>query len=123
MTVQPDGADAPVPELEGRIDKPEGPIKAALLAVGIGAFTLGLLTTCAEANEAVKDFLDFYGPVGPLSGKTTVTVVVWLVVWGVLHLAYRKQEVESRKALAVSLVLIGLGLLGTFPVFFTAFAP
>ena len=104
-------------------DKPEGPIAAAMLAAGLGAFALGLLTTLAEASESIKEFLNLYDPVGPLSGKTIGAVVVWLIAWAILHVMYRAKGVESRKALAVSLILIGLGVLGTFPIFFQAFAP
>ena len=104
-------------------DKPEGPVTAAILAAGIGAFALGVLTTLAEASEGFKELLDLYAPVGPLSGKTIGAVVVWLVAWAVLHLMFREKATESRKALTASLILIGLGVLGTFPIFFQAFAP
>lgn len=104
-------------------DKPEGPVTAAILAAGIGAFAIGVLTTLAEASEGFGDFLSVYEPVGPLSGKTIGAVVVWLVAWAVLHLMLRDKATESRKALTASLVLIGLGVLGTFPIFFQAFAP
>ncbi|MGX1161427.1 hypothetical protein FBY31_0192 [Arthrobacter sp. SLBN-100] len=103
-------------------DKPEGPASAAILAAGAGALSLGILTTLAEANATIKAFLTFYDPVGPLSGKTTLTVVVWLLCWGALHMALRKREVEGRRVVTASLVLIGLGLVGTFPIFFQAFA-
>jgi hypothetical protein len=114
---------APVPELGEAADRPEGPVAAAILAAGVGAFALGVLTTLAEASEQIKEFLNLYDPVGPLSGKTTGAVIIWLVAWVVLHLVYRSKPVESRLALTVSLVLIGLGVIGTFPVFFQAFAP
>ena len=114
---------APAAELPGYTDKPEGPIAAAILAAGIGAFALGILTTLAEANEGIKEFLNLYDPVGPLSGKTIGAVVIWVVAWAILHLMYRTKVGESRKELAASLVLISLGVLGTFPIFFQAFAP
>ncbi|WP_454853978.1 hypothetical protein [Promicromonospora soli] len=114
---------APVPGDVEAADKPEGPVAAAILAAGIGALALGVLTTLAEASAPIKEFLNLYDPVGPLSGKTTGAIVIWLVAWVVLHLIYRGKAVESRLALTVSLVLIGLGVLGTFPVFFQAFAP
>ena len=104
-------------------DKPEGPASAAILAAGAGALSLGILTTLAEASATIKAFLTFYGPVGPLSGKTTLSVVVWLLCWGALHLTFRKREIGGRRVVAASLVLIGLGLVGTFPLFFQAFAP
>ncbi len=104
-------------------EKPEGPVAAAILAAGVGALALGVLTTLAEASEGFKEFLTFSEPVGPLSGKTIGAVLIWLVAWVVLHIVYRNKAVESPKALTVSLVLIGLGVLGTFPIFFQAFAP
>jgi hypothetical protein len=113
----------PLVEVGDVLDKPEGPVTAAILAAGIGSLALGLLTTLAEASESFKEFLNLYDPVGPLSGKTVGAVVIWLFAWGILHMAYRNRPVETRKELAVSLVLIGLGVLGTFPIFFQAFAP
>ena len=102
-------------------DKPEGPIAAAIIAGGIGAAALGLFTTLAEASEGVKDWLQWSDAVGPLSGKVLMAVLVWLVAWAVLHLALRNRPYETRRALVISLVLIGLGVLGTFPLFFQAF--
>jgi hypothetical protein len=104
-------------------DTREGPVAAAFLAAGAGAFALGVLTTLAEASTSIKDFLNFYNPVGPLSGKTILAVVVWLVSWVVLHMAYRNKEVEHQKVVTALLLLIGLGVLGTFPIFFQVFAP
>jgi hypothetical protein len=103
-------------------DKPEGPIAAAIIAGGVGALALGTLTTLAEASAGVKDFLDFYDPVGPLSGKTTYAVVIWLLAWAISHAVFRRSQYESRRALAVALLLVGLGVLGTFPTFFQLFA-
>lgn len=103
-------------------DKPEGPIAAAIIAGGVGATALGALTTLAEANADVKDALELNSDVGPLSGKTIFAVVVWLVAWAVLHVVYRNRPYETRKALTIALVLVGLGVVGTFPTFFQAFA-
>ncbi|MGZ5417874.1 MAG: hypothetical protein ACXWDI_11900 [Nocardioides sp.] len=105
------------------VDQPEGPVAAAILASGVGALALGMLTTLAEASTSIKDLLSFYDPVGPLSGKTIGAVVAWLVAWGVLHMMWREKAVEASKVLTATLVLIGLGVLGTFPIFFQAFAP
>ena len=104
-------------------DKPEGPVAAAILAGGIGSFAVGLLTTLAEMSTSIKDFLNFYDPVGPLAGKTTYAMAIWLVSWVILHFAYRRQPIETRTALTIALVLVALGTLGTFPIFFQAFAP
>jgi hypothetical protein len=115
--------DASGAEVEGIVypDKPEGPIAAAILAGGVGALALGIVTTLSEASTGFKNALNWNNDVGPLSGKTIVTVLVWLVAWGVLHLVYRRKPYETRRALTIALVLIGLGVLGTFPTFFEAF--
>ena len=104
-------------------DKPEGPVAAAIVAGGVGALALGVLTTLAEASTPIKDFLNVNNAVGPLSGKTIGAVLLWLVAWVVLHVIYRDKPFETRKALSVALVLIALGIVGTFPIFFQAFAP
>jgi hypothetical protein len=102
-------------------DRPEGPIAAAIIAGGVGAAALGVVTTLAEASARVSDWLAWSDRVGPLSGKTILAVVVWLVAWAVLHAVLRRRPYETRRALVVSLVLIGLGVLGTFPTFFQLF--
>ncbi len=104
-------------------DKPEGPVAAAIIAAGIGALALGIFTTLAEASESVAEFFEWSVRVGPLSGKTTSAIIVWLVAWAVLYLLLRGREYESRKALTIALVLVALGLVGTFPTFFQAFMP
>ena len=108
-------------EIEFR-DKPEGPISAAIIAAGVGAAALGLFTTLAEASEDIKDWLDWKSRVGPLSGKTSMAVIVWVVAWAILHVVYRGKPAETRRAFTIAVVLVGLGVLGTFPTFFQAFA-
>jgi hypothetical protein len=105
------------------IDRPTGPVAAAVLAVGIGTFVLGLLTTLSEASTSVKDFLQFSDDVGPLSGKTILAVVAYLASWAVLHALWRRQNPALRPILIGAAVLVALGILGTFPTFFQAFAP
>ncbi|MBI2873775.1 MAG: hypothetical protein HYY09_01685 [Firmicutes bacterium] len=101
---------------------PNGPAAAALLAAGIGSLALGLITILAEVSEAIKNFLTFYQVVGPLSGKTTLAVVAWIIVWGVLNMFWKNKQVDFGKAFIATLITVGLGLLGTFPPFFTLFA-
>jgi hypothetical protein len=98
-----------------------GPAAAAFVAAGIGSIILGLLTTLAEAFPAVSNALNWWHPAGPLSGKTGLAVILWLASWIVLHLAWRRREVGIAKAFTAALVLIVLGLLGTFPVFYKMF--
>jgi hypothetical protein len=120
-----DSSIAPASATEGldALDRPAGPAAAAILATGIGAFVLGLLTTLNEASTDIHDFLELDKEVGPLSGKTTFAVVAYVVAWGVLHGVWRRQSPPLRPILILTAILIGLGILGTFPTFFVAFAP
>lgn len=109
----------------GLATRADGPAAAAILAAGIGVFALGLLTVLSEASTAVHDWLeswDFDQGVGPLAGKTTLAVIVWAVSWIVLAVGLRGRDVDLRRWFWVSLVLGVLGLLGTFPPIFRAFA-
>ena len=104
------------------VERRTGPVAAAVLAAGVGAFVLGLLTTLNEASTGVHDFLEFDKDVGPLSGKTIIAVIVYVASWAVLHGLWRRQNPALRPILIATAVLIALGVLGTFPTFFQAFA-
>jgi hypothetical protein len=95
-----------------------GPIVAAMLAAGIGCFFLGLNTSLAQGSKAIGNMLNFYNPVGPLGGKTIVALVIWLVAWGILASKWQDQSVDFGKIYKVTLILVALGVLGTFPLFF-----
>lgn len=112
--------ERPMPEAAR---KPDGPFAAALLATGIGCFLLGLLTTLAEVSGGFRMLLNFYNPVGPLSGKTTYAVVLYAISWAVLHYVWKGRDNMVRLVLRPFVVLTLLGLLGTFPIFFELFAP
>ena len=99
----------------------EGPAVAALLALGVGAAVLGLLTTLAE-RATVNGWLTLNSAVGPLSGKTIFAVVAWLATWAVLHPILRTRARLTTGVLITTWLLLFLGLLGTFPTFFEAFA-
>jgi hypothetical protein len=116
-------AEAPVLAGDAVAAKPDGPLAAALVAAGIGAFALGLFTTLAEASSAFRERLILNEGVGPLSGKTVWATVVFVVAWIVLQYLWRGRDRMLRSATIAFVVLTLLGLLGTFPIFFQAFAP
>jgi hypothetical protein len=103
------------------VDRPDGPALAVLVAAGLGAFTLGLLTTWAEASETMKERLTLYDPVGPLSGKSSFAVLVFLASWVVLHPVLRKVPRLTERHLLLVGGLVILGVLGTFPPIFQLF--
>jgi hypothetical protein len=115
------------PEIEhlGLERRPDGPGAAAMLAAGIGVFALGLFTILNEASEGLHEWFESWEMgrgVGPLAGKTGLTVIVWAVSWIVLALALRGKDVDLRKWVWASLILGALGFVATFPPVFLSFA-
>jgi hypothetical protein len=90
-----------------------GAAMASALAAGVGAFAMGLFVVLNEAGRFAAPTL--YGPAGGVTGRTTFATLVWLGAWGVLHVRWRARELAPGRVLALTLVLIVLGMLGTFP--------
>ena len=104
-------------------DKPNGPALAALLSSGIGVTALGLLTTIAAGSVNFANLLKINAQVGPLSGKTTYAVAAFFASWIVAAVIMRGKNYNERTVLTATFVLIGIGILGTFPIFYDLFAP
>lgn len=104
------------------MDRPNGPVAAALLAGGIGAAVLGLVTTLSEASSGIGAALNWYNPVGPLSGKTSLAVIVFFLSWLLLHFSMRGKEVNFSRISTIAFILLAIGLLLTFPPVFDLFA-
>jgi drug/metabolite transporter superfamily protein YnfA len=102
--------------------KTDGVAAAAVVASAIGVFIIGSLTILAEINGSLKAALAWSGAVGPLIGKTGVGVIIWLILWPILHAVWRGKEVNFSAIYTVSLILIVLGWLLTFPPVFEAFS-
>jgi len=94
---------------------PNGPGAAAILAAGIGSAALGILAFAAEAYRPFAQSLNFYNPAGPLSGKTTVAVIVWLVAWFVLSRLWKQKTVALGPVNVAAFILLAVGFLLTFP--------
>jgi len=86
----------------------------------VGSATIGLMTTGAVISAGLKSALNWWSPAGPLTGKTSVGVIAWLVTWIVLHVLWKDKDVPLVRVLVVMLVLLALGVLLTFPPVFEA---
>lgn len=73
-----------------------GPSAAAVLAASIGLAVTGIISTVAEAIAAFGKALVWSKPVGDLSGKTIIGIVVWLLSWLVLGLAWKDRDVSFK---------------------------
>jgi hypothetical protein len=112
----------PALAVTGEAEPPSGPAAALILAGGIAVFCMGIVTTLGEASTDIADALQWNDRVGPLSGKTLITVIVFAVAWAALTALWRRANPPLRSITIASAVLIVLGLIGTFPTFFQAFA-
>jgi hypothetical protein len=100
-----------------------GEAAAAMIAGGIGCFVTGLLTTLAAVPALIdlKNALNWYNPVGPLAGKTLVGIIAFVLAWAIGHYLLRSKEVSLKLYFTITMVLVGLGFLLTFPPVFEAF--
>ena len=92
-----------------------GPAGAAILSAGIGCFAVGALAVAADGSKPLAKLLTFYAPTGPLSGVSTVAIVIWLSIWLVLARLWGAKIVAMRKVNVAAFVLLAIGLLLTFP--------
>jgi hypothetical protein len=92
-----------------------GPGAAAVLSAGLGSFLVALFALVADKSAAFKSLMIFYRPTGPLSGVTTCAIVVWLLVWLILHLQWKNRNLAMGRVSAIAFVLLGLGFLLTIP--------
>ena len=88
---------------------------AAILAAGVGSFALAVLAIAADQSAAIKKAMIFWRPTGPLSGVTTVAILIWMLVWVALELRWRTKTVQMGRVSAIAFVLLVLGFLLTFP--------
>ena len=90
-----------------------GSAMAAFFAGGVGAAVMGVVVILNEAGIFAAPAV--YGPAGGVSGRTTLATMAWLVVWGVLHHRWKGREIAPGRIYPVVLMLIGLGMVATFP--------
>ncbi len=100
--------------VEGKYEElANGAALASFLAAGIGAFAVGIVVILNESGLFVAPAL--YTPAGGVSGRTTLAAVIWLIGWAVLHSRWKHRQIEARRVHAITLILIALGVLLTFP--------
>jgi len=111
--------------MQNEMDKPNGPVAAALLAGGIGAAALGILTFYNQVfpTTAISKSLNWVKSVGTLSGKSTLAIVAFLVAWIILGVAWRGRQVNFRWISLAAFILLTVGLVGTFPPVWHLFIP
>lgn len=94
---------------------PNGSGAAAILSAGVGSFALAVLAFAGDKSAEIRSILVFYKPTGALSGVTTVAILIWLLIWGILEWRWRRKTVAIGRISIVALALLGLSCLLTFP--------
>jgi uncharacterized membrane protein YdcZ (DUF606 family) len=104
-------------------DKVNGPVSAALLAGGIGSAALGLITLAYEINDksAFAKSMAWNKGVGGLSGKSSSAIIIFFVSWLILHFVWKDKDTNFARISTIAIVLLFVGLLGTFPPFWDLF--
>jgi hypothetical protein len=105
------------PATLGRDHLPNGPAGAAIVSAGAGCSALGILAVVADASKPIARLLTFYRPTGPLSGVSSMAILLWLATWFILARRWRAKTVAIAKVNATAFLLLALGLLLTFPPF------
>src|SRR5829696_2259732 len=101
--------------MQARETEPNGGIVAATIAAGAGCAALGIITVASAASSEFADLLTLYAPSGPLTGKATVSSIIYLIVWINLHFRLRDRELSLSRGFLLTMFLLTIGLVGTFP--------
>jgi hypothetical protein len=103
---------------DGPSERVDGRAAAAVISAGVGCAAFGIGVVVAESVTAVKKMLTLSAAAGPLSGKAVVAVVIYAIFWVLLHIALRRTQTKITTVGRLTIVLLGIGLLGTFPPFY-----
>ena len=115
--------------------RPEGPIAAAIFAACCGVFAMGLASFINQALNPLQwvpiagvtpiDQLHggrkmalMWSNFAQMAGLLFVMVIVWLLVWVMLHEAFAHRRTVGRRWYVASLVLLVAGLVLSFPPFY-----
>jgi uncharacterized membrane protein len=88
---------------------------AAVLAAGTGCFALALLALAGDASKTISADLNIWIPTGPLSGVTSVAILVWLAAWLLLSRVWAMRDVNLARINMISFAMFAAALLITFP--------
>jgi hypothetical protein len=88
---------------------------AAIFSAAVGCFVLAVLAIVGDKSALIHRSLVLYKPTGPLSGVTTIAILVWLVTWAILGWSWREKMVPAGRVNAIALALLVLSLVLTFP--------
>ena len=109
------GDQVPAPEARPA-SVPGGIAVAALLGAMSGMLTLAVINVFTAASKPFNAWVHGVGKlwmpgaagIGPYSGKETLSVLVWIGTWAILHFALRDRDLSISRWLIVFLVGVGV---------------
>jgi hypothetical protein len=111
----PVSSDSVATEPSQRVD---GRVAATIIAAAVGCAAFGIAVVLAESISMIKQLFTLSTAVGPLSGKAVAAVAIYPIAWMVLHAALRKSQTKITTVRRWTIILMTIGLLGTFPPFY-----
>lgn len=99
---------------------PNGRGAAAVLAAAIGCLALAILAFAGDAVPWFARAMELWPPTGPLSGVTSLAILVWAASWIVLARSWRGRDLRLRWVIWAAAAMLGGALLLTFPPFMDA---
>jgi hypothetical protein len=111
--VERSGETARAPEAR---TMPTGAAVAALMAAMLGMLALAVVNVFTAASKPFNTWVHDVGKlwmpgaagIGPYSGKETISLLVWLGAWVLLHYALRGREMRLSTWLVVFLAGVGV---------------
>ena len=102
---------------------PSGAAVAAIISAVLGMLTLAIVNWGTAASKGFNEWVHGIGRlwmpgadgIGPYSGKETLSLLVWIVSWIVLHVALKNRELNLGRWLIVFLVGIGIATTLVWP--------
>jgi len=87
-----------------------------MVSVILGMLTLALVNLGTQTSKAFNTWVHGIGKlwmpgaegIGPYSGKETLSALVWIGSWIILHVAFRNRDLNLGRWLIVFLIGIGI---------------
>jgi hypothetical protein len=117
LTIEPRPSEAREEAMEPTtVRVPGGVAVAALLGAMLGMLTLAVVNIFTTASTGFNAWVHGVGKlwmpgaegIGPYSGKETLSLVVWVGSWIVLHFALRHTEMKISRWLVIFLIGVGI---------------
>lgn len=135
VVADPTATQRPDPTEERSRPRPEGPVAVAIFSACCGIFAVGLASlinqglnplqwipipgvTPADQLQGGRKMVFMWSNFAQMTGLFFTMIIVWVVVWVVLHESYAHRARVGRRWYVASAALLAVGLLFSCPPFY-----